>query len=256
MADASNDDFIEELEDHLGLEGYGRWWKMLETIAAAMEKDRNDPSAKHTVGKWCEKLKAKKKVLANFLEFCRLKKKISVSFFDQKTLSFRECSGNVSEMFQESNQNIMKITCPNILKLRDEYSRKTGQYPERVAQEAEADKEKEINLLTSLTVDNSVKGGDKKSFLPVPKIPAQEKSFNDEDLVAAAAACCSVLQRRNLTPDDEKVLRLWLKKHDFPNVVLPIIAEAANKYAMKNTIPPATLRYFVDRVEEKSAKRH
>jgi len=33
FTDASDDDFLQTIEDIFGLEGYARWWKLLEVIA-------------------------------------------------------------------------------------------------------------------------------------------------------------------------------------------------------------------------------
>lgn len=257
LADASNDDFVEELEEALGLEGYARWWKMLEIIAAGMEKDRNDPSAIHTVGKWCEKLKSKRKILAGFLEFCAKKGKIKVFLFDNKTETFKECSGNVPGMFQESNGNVVKITCAKMLELRDEYSRKSGVAPDNVAQEAEAEANKDTDINTTPLpppiVDNFVE--EEKCVEVRAQSPAKKESIINNNFDAAAAACCHLLRKRMLAPSDNGILMRWLKDHeDFEGFVLPIIAEKARKYADNNGgKTPTSLKYFEEAIREKSA---
>lgn len=108
FSDASDDDFLEELECEFGLEGYARWWKLLEVIARPMGKKHPHPYASHSIGKWCSFLKAKRKILIPFLEHCENKSRINV----------------------ELNGNIMKITCPKLLEIKDEYYRKSGHDPD------------------------------------------------------------------------------------------------------------------------------
>lgn len=105
---ASDDEFIDELEDLFGWEGYGRWWKMLEIIGKQMEKG-SDCSATHSWVKWQSFLKGKRNKLELFLKHCQDKGKIKL----------------------EQNGNILKIICPNMLKLRDEYSEKSRHSPDK-----------------------------------------------------------------------------------------------------------------------------
>ena len=102
-SDASDDAFIEGLEDKFGWEGYGRWWKLLEIIAKSMDKN-SDPSAEHSWVKWQSLLKGKRNKLDSFLIHCQNEMKINL----------------------EQNGNILKINCPKLLELRDEYNRKSG----------------------------------------------------------------------------------------------------------------------------------
>jgi hypothetical protein len=120
-SDASDDDFIESLEEKFGLEGYARWWKILEIIAKGMDKNPSDPTASHPMQKWCSLLRAKPKVLLSFLEH----------------------SGNKSRMKWKQNGNIIEISVPNLLKIRDEYTRKSGHTPDKLpAKKKETEKER------------------------------------------------------------------------------------------------------------------
>lgn len=107
MADASDDEFISELEDKFGLEGYARWWKLLEIIAKQMD-GTDKCSAEYSWVKWQSFLKGKRNKLETFLEHSQNKLKINL----------------------EQNGNILKISCPKLLELRDEYSRKSGHTPD------------------------------------------------------------------------------------------------------------------------------
>ena len=100
-SDASDDEFLSGLEANFGLEGYARWWKMLEVIAKQMdETDRC--SAEYSWVDWQRFLKGKRNKLETFLVHCENKRKINL----------------------EQNGNILKIICPKLLELRDEHTRK------------------------------------------------------------------------------------------------------------------------------------
>lgn len=124
MADASDDEFLSGIEELFGWEGYGRWWKLLETIAKQMD-GTNKCSAEYSWSKWQSFLKGKRNKLETFLVHCQDKRKIKL----------------------ELNGNILKIFCPKLLELRDEYSRKSGHTPDippdNVAPEEETEGEEE-----------------------------------------------------------------------------------------------------------------
>ena len=227
MADASNDDFMEELEEKFGLEGYARWWKTLEIIAKSMDKNPAFPGAIHTVDKWCQFLKCKRKVLLSFLEH----------------------SGNKSKMKWKQNENIITIEIPNILKLRDEYYRKSGHTPEHSAPEAEANKDKELN--TTPLPPNEDSEMQEKIEIPKHNLKPKKKELNNIDFDAAAAACCSIIQRRLLAPSDALLLKQWLTHYDFHGFIMPIIAEKAVRHQNNHFgKAPASLQYFKDAIEE------
>lgn len=126
MADASDNEFLSGLEEELGLEGYARWWKLLEAIARQM--DGSDRCfAEYPVSKWLVYLSEKRqKSFWKFLDYCEKSGKISTDY-----------SGN-----------FLKISCRKLLELRDEYSRKSGQNPDRQQDNIASDKReknKEIN---------------------------------------------------------------------------------------------------------------
>lgn len=134
MSDASDDAFIEELEDKFGWEGYGRWWKLLEIIARAMDKN-NEPFAIHSWVKWSLFLKGKRNKVSLFL----------VALQDQGKITL------------EQNGDILKITCPKLLELRDEYTKRSGHPPDisrdkLPARVREKSKDTDIRTLSSESV--------------------------------------------------------------------------------------------------------
>jgi len=128
MSDASDDEFISEVEEIFGLDGYARWWKLLERIAKQMN-ETDKCYAEYSWTKWQSFLKGKRNKLETFLEHCQNKRRIKL----------------------ELNGNILRIICPKLLELRDEYSRKSGHAtdmtPDNVAPEEEVEEEsKKKNL--------------------------------------------------------------------------------------------------------------
>jgi hypothetical protein len=111
MSDSSDDDFIVELEATFGLEGYARWWKLLEAIAAQM-KTSEDYTLAYPWSKWQTILKGKRKKLETFLEHCQKKQKI-----------FLKHSQNIPETNEESPGNILEISCPKLKEIKDNYTR-------------------------------------------------------------------------------------------------------------------------------------
>jgi hypothetical protein len=95
-----------------GFSGYGRWFRLLEIVAYKMDGSDNC-GVEYPSSKWCSLLGLKQKKLISFLELTENKLKTKVFSFD----------------------NIIRIEIPNLLKKRDEYSRKSGQNPDNIAQE-------------------------------------------------------------------------------------------------------------------------
>ncbi len=107
--DASDDEFIAGLEEKFGLEGYARWWKLLETVGAQFKKD-GPPAAEYPWIIWQSKLRGKRNKLETFLVHLENKQRIN-----------RKLTGNV-----------MEIKIPKLLEIRDEYSKKSGQTPDKL----------------------------------------------------------------------------------------------------------------------------
>ena len=99
-ADASDDEFVAELEEIFGLAGYARWFKMLEIIAKQMDKS-DRCSVSYSWVKWQALLKGKRNKLETFLVHCENKLKINL----------------------KQTENILEIKCSNLLKIRDNHTK-------------------------------------------------------------------------------------------------------------------------------------
>ncbi len=130
ISKSSDDPILSDIEAKFGITGYARFFKMIEAIAESMKKD-SPPSLSLSVNRWCEILRAKKKILRTFLEHCQ----------------------NVSRIKQELNGNILTITYPNILKYKDEYQQKSRHCPDTLPpqiQSREGEGEKVLTPLSSM----------------------------------------------------------------------------------------------------------
>lgn len=227
MANARDDDFTEWLEETYGFEGVGRYWRILEIIAAEMDKHPNDPSATHTWTKWQTLLRGKRSQLLGYLSAIASRDKMKLVH----------------------DENILKITIPKMLELRDNHTRNlqatSKQLQSDLFLELEADKETDLKA-TPLPP---------QAPIPVPKLRKEEKRFNLDDFEAATAACCSLLSVRMLAPSDAALLMSWLKTHDFKTILFPIISKKIESFAMNNSGKrPASLQYFKDAIDEKAGR--
>lgn len=158
VTDASDDEFIAALEAHFGLEGYARWWKMLEAIGKQMKPGCKQAVASYTPKKWMELLGIKQlKHLQSFTNFCQTSEKALI---------------NCGEMFWE-------IEVPKLLEMADEYSKKSRHAtssPPDTGRTKEEEGEEEGEGEASPSVDKSTSP-------PTPKKSAKPKARTTEPFV-------------------------------------------------------------------------
>lgn len=136
MADASNDEALADLIDEFGLEGYGRWWLLIETIALQMDKS-NKCSVEYSWVKWQALLKGKRNKLRLFLE--RLE--------------------NYGKIKLKENGNKLEIKCPKLLELRDNHSKNLQARANRTNnQDCKQEVEVEVEVDTPLNNINLTNG--------------------------------------------------------------------------------------------------
>jgi hypothetical protein len=110
MSAAADDEKLAEVIDIHGAEGYGIYWIILEKIAFLMDGS-NRTCARYSVKKWAKFCGKSPKVLKKFLE----------TFQKLSLFNVEIC---------EKNSDFLQIDCPNLLKYRDEYSKKSRQTPD------------------------------------------------------------------------------------------------------------------------------
>ncbi len=108
-----------------GLALYGGYWRVAEVVAAQMEGPVPACSVSYSLWRWAQKLSVRKSYARSIL--LRLQKEGLL----------------VLELAMNADQ-IATVTMPNLLKYRDEYSRKSGGNPENVPSRTEGEGDKEI----------------------------------------------------------------------------------------------------------------
>lgn len=104
LTGAHQDEKMARLVSELGLEGYGFYWLILETIAGQIEAGSNRTALTYPVAFWRKITGFSPKKLRNFAEIC----------------------SKIGIFSAEFSENSLTIDIPNILKYRDEWSRKKG----------------------------------------------------------------------------------------------------------------------------------
>jgi hypothetical protein len=136
LSSASDDPFLVDLEARFGLEGYARWWKLLEAVASQVNPKEGRWTVSYPWTKWQQILQGKRKKLETFLEHLANQRRISAV----------------------PSGNILEIGICNLQKYIDEYSRKSGHDPDKLRTkdtdtdtEAETEKEKDTLILSLRT---------------------------------------------------------------------------------------------------------
>lgn len=138
LCNAHNDEIMAEILEELGVEGYGCWWIILEKIGAQMDKS-DRCSAKYSWRNWAHS--------------CRVSTKKFKKIITKLTFHNR--------LAVENDGKFVKISCPNLLKYRDEYSRKSGQAPDIVRSlsgETPEQKQKQKQIYNSVGSKELVNG--------------------------------------------------------------------------------------------------
>lgn len=105
--DASSGDTLIKIEREFGLEGYARWFKILERVGREMDKTGKCSADLH-MNDWGSLLRCKPNKLETFLTY--------VAY--------------VSDLSWKRSGDVLEIKVPSLLKIKDEYARKSGQAPD------------------------------------------------------------------------------------------------------------------------------
>lgn len=104
MTSASRDPALNAIKDEFGMAGYGAYWAILEAIAEQMTPENDDPKLQLSVKNW-----------RKITEFSPKKFKLFVAFLEKNGL-----------FDVDINDTATTITCSNLLKVRDEYAKKSA----------------------------------------------------------------------------------------------------------------------------------
>lgn len=116
MTNSHNDEKLAEVLHEFGLEGYGFWWLLLEVLGKEMDASGRCELS-YPLATWARKLHCSKRKTSTFFQKFS---EISLVFLDFSKENEKSCIGK------------LKISVPNILKYRDEYSKKSGQTPDKL----------------------------------------------------------------------------------------------------------------------------
>jgi hypothetical protein len=175
---ASEDEKIAHLIAEYGHAGYGLWWLVCEAVARQLEGD--NPEVTYPLTKWSHLLSLRGSHVMSRLVTLQVTGLVTV----------------------ERHGYDVTVRIPNLLKYRDEYSRKSGQTPESVRSK----RQKQIqNTQTDAEVTSPVDGSTERMYAAHPKksdfvliVPALVSALNGTadvpkklaDIEACHAAWC------------------------------------------------------------------
>lgn len=212
MTASADDEKLSMLMDAHGLEGYGFWWRVVEIIAKNVS-EKGGTSVSYSAQKWARIVGIRSDKFRRIAEECA---------------SLR--------LFQlNSHDNYIEIDIPNILKFRDEYTRKSGQTPDKIRrkkqiQNTDTEKEEEINtpphppqggeLISENSADSLSGKKSKPKHQPtgnsLPELEAAIAAYTDDPPLREALRSFRAMReriRKPLTGDALKLVFRELDKH-------------------------------------------
>ncbi len=114
---AHSDDALSGVREQYGAEGYGVYWLIVEHIAGRMEPGKMEPSATHSDVEWtriCGLLRTQK--FHNIIDI----------MVRTRLIHSEDTVETVRNHGDNRVRTLRKLTIPNILKYKDEYSKKSG----------------------------------------------------------------------------------------------------------------------------------
>ena len=118
MSNSFDDEKLSAVIDELGMEGYGFWWRILEIIAEKMD-EKEDCSAVFSTKKWGTFFGFSAKKFENFVKIFQKNKVFKADFFEGQ----------------------VKISIPNLLKYRDEWSKRKVKSSRAIQEKLQSKKE-------------------------------------------------------------------------------------------------------------------
>ena len=133
MTESANDERLAKLISKHGLEAYGLWWLILEVVAKQMPKDGTKCEVSYPLSYWLR--------LTEVYHHSHLKKLLQ-SMTNLELISVQSLTdlGTISSL---SMKDVLIISIPNLLKYRDEYSKKSVHNQEGVRSKKEKENKKE-----------------------------------------------------------------------------------------------------------------
>jgi len=133
LSHSFDDEKLAALVEQCGLEAYGFYWRMLEIVAASMDKARVDASGimltsvSYSLSRWSRLTYLHHHKVRNLLDKLRV-------------------IGLIEVEFNNDEGGLVRVNVPNLLKYKDEYQRKSGQNPESVRTKSGECQEQETDI--------------------------------------------------------------------------------------------------------------
>ena len=140
MTDASNDEKLAMFVSEFGMKGYGIYWRILELIASQMDGSSGKCEVRYPV-----------KLLRSYLI-------VRTQILNKQLKSLN----NYGLVFNKSDGDIVTLSCPNLLKYRDEYTRKKA----RQEDEMSGHTPDTLRTHSGQSVSASSQGGKPNGFTP------------------------------------------------------------------------------------------
>jgi hypothetical protein len=137
MTDSHSDEKLCDIISESGPEAYGMWWLVLEIVAKQMDKNDVKCSVEYSLSQWSRLCFCHHNKINKYLNMFHAKGLLIMDYFEltppvtpplTHTLP-PPVTGGVTGKY---GQGKIRVTIPNLLKFRDEYSKKSGQAPESV----------------------------------------------------------------------------------------------------------------------------
>ena len=161
---AFDDEKLSAVVDELGMEGYGFWWRILEVVAEKLDEN-GDCSCTFSAKKWGDFFGFSAKKFEKFVIIFQKNKLFEVIFFEK----------------------CICVNIPNLLKFRDEWSRKkdrnSGVSPETLRSKEE-DKEEDKELKTECVLSAGVGARVERMSEDVPGKTNRESTFCRQPSIA------------------------------------------------------------------------
>ena len=192
MTNSSLDERLARFTDKYGLEAYGFFWRVLEAIAENVD-ETNRKHIEYSTKTWCKLLGIRPQTFRKLIQ-----------------------ESSVLGLFQVSfNSDLVSVESPNILKYRDEWTRKKSRTPE---QNSEKDKEKETEKEEENTVgpkDGPPPKSGFSGFTIYHQAGAMHISQRDFDSWERAYTNIDLRAELQKLSDWTKTTREWGKKEAF-----------------------------------------
>lgn len=226
------------LSSRLGMAAIGRWYTLLELVAEKMdESDRCH--IQYPLSWWCDTFDCTPSELLCWLatceKFCKIEVEVGpelVASYSQVADKLRSSCSHVALKLRSDSRKVagelLKVSIPNLLNKRDEYSRKSGQTPDKNPPQNQNQNQKQIQTQNQNT------------NCPVPAIPPvspqtePEQGGQGEVVLSSGNGVVKTIgevlqpigfQRVHLTPEQKE--QAWREKRAAD---AKLVAESLAKY--------------------------